>query len=88
MARGRKTALTVHLTTDERQTLQSWQHSWTIRAPRARRGRILLLLADGMPLIEIAAMVGMTRRGIYKWVERFMHDGVVGLVDTRDRHSR
>jgi len=67
MTRGRKTALTIHLTADERQTLQSWQHARTIRAPRARRGRILLLLAEGRPLVEIAATVGMTRRGIYKW---------------------
>jgi len=48
MARGRKTALTMQLTADERQTLMAWQRSTTIRAGRARRGRIILLLADGI----------------------------------------
>jgi len=66
MARGRKTALTIHLTAEERQTLTAWQRSTTIRAARARRGRILLLLADRVSLAQIAAMVGTNRRGVYK----------------------
>jgi len=34
---------------------------------RARRGRIILLLADGMSLVQVAAMVGTNCRGVYKW---------------------
>jgi hypothetical protein len=67
MARGRKTSLTIHLTADERQTLMAWQGSTAIPAGRARRGRMILLLADGMSLVQIAAMVGTNCRGIYKW---------------------
>ena len=83
MARGRKTSLTISLTTEERETLTAWQQSTTIRAGRARRGRIILLLADGVSLIEIADMVGTTRRGVYKWAKRFMQYRVEGLVDKR-----
>ena len=38
MPRGRKTALTIHLTADERQMLTAWQRSTTIQAGRAKRG--------------------------------------------------
>jgi biotin operon repressor len=88
MARGRKTALTIRLTADERQMLMVWQRATTIPAGLARRGRILLLLADGMPLTHIAATVGITRRFIYKWVQRFRDEGLEGLTDKPGRGYR
>ena len=88
MPRGRQTALTITLTADERQTLLAWQRSTTIPAARARRGRMLLLLADGRSLTEIAAMVGSSRRFVYKWVRRFQAHGLAGLADTRGRYRR
>ena len=54
MASGRKTSLTIDLTPEERQTLLAWQRSTTISAGRARRGRIILLVADGVPISLIA----------------------------------
>src|SRR6266705_2483193 len=62
MPRGRKTSLMIHLTAEERQTLLAWQRSTTIRAGRARRGRIILLIADGVPISQIAETVGISRR--------------------------
>ncbi len=88
MARGRKTTLTIHLTAEERQTLRSWQRSTTIPAGRARRGRILLLLAEGVPIAHIATTVGLSRRFVYKWTKRFLQDGLEGLVDKPGRGHR
>jgi len=88
MARGRKTALTIRLTPAERQTLLAWQRATTISAGRARRGRIILLMADGIPISDIAATVGISRRFIYKWVQRFQAKGVEGLTDKPGRGHR
>jgi len=89
MARGRKTALTMHLTGDQRQTLLAWQRSTAIPAGRARRGRMILLLADGVHLTQIAATVGISRRFVYKWARRFLAAGVAGLADhPRRGHAR
>jgi len=88
MARGRKTAFTIHLTPVERQTLLAWQRATTISAGHARRGRIILLLADGVPISHIATTVGISRRFVYKWVRRFVHAGLEGLADQRDRGKR
>ena len=88
MARGRKTSLTITLTPAERQTLLAWQRATTIAAGRARRGRLIVLVADGKPISEVAATVGISRRFIYKWVQRFQAQGVEGLIDKLGRGSR
>jgi hypothetical protein len=85
MARGQKTSFTIHLTSTERRTLLVWQRSTTISAGLARRGRILLLVAEGVPLTAVAATVGISRRHVYKWVQRFLHEGLPGLADRPGR---
>jgi DNA invertase Pin-like site-specific DNA recombinase len=87
MARGRTTSLTIRLTPVERRTLLAWQRATTISAGRARRGRIILLLADGVPISAIATTVGISRRFVYKWVQRFLGKGVEGLADKPGRGS-
>jgi transposase len=88
MARGRKTSLTIRLTPAERRTLLAWQRATTISAGRARRGRIILLMADGMPISDVAVTVGISRRFVYKWVQRFVTEGVEGLADKPGRGYR
>jgi hypothetical protein len=88
MPRGRKTAFTIRLTADERQTLLAWQHSTTIRAGDAKRGRILLLLAEGLSVVQVATMAGSTRRFVYKWARRFVQHGIEGLIDKPGRGRR
>jgi hypothetical protein len=88
MARGRKTSLTIRLTPAERQTLLAWQRATTLRAGLVRRARIILLLADGMTLTDIAATVGLSRRNTYKWIQRFMQEGLAGLEDKPGRGRR
>jgi hypothetical protein len=88
LPRGRKTALTLHLTPAERQTLRVWQRATTIPAGPARRGRIILLLADGMTITAITKTVGISRRFVYKWVQRFLEQGVEGLADKPGRGGR
>ena len=85
MARGRTTSLTISLTPTERQTLLAWQRATTIAAGRARRGRIILLVADRMSISDVAATVGISRRFVYKWVQRFLEKGIVGLADKPGR---
>ena len=81
MPRGRPTALIIHLTPTERQTLRAWQRATTIRAGLARRGRMILLAADRMPIAQIATTVGISRRFVYKWVQRFLEHGIEELTD-------
>jgi len=88
MPRGRKTSLAIRLTPAERQTLLTWQRSTLIPAGLARRGRILLLLADGVTITDIAATVGISRRHTYKWIQRFVQEGLEGLAEKPGRGHR
>ncbi len=88
MARGRRTSLTIRLTAKERRTLLAWQWSSTIPAGRARRGKVILLMADRVPISHIAATVGISRCFIYKWVQRFQQEGLAGLADKPGRGQR
>src|ERR671924_35003 len=88
MPRGRKTSLSIRLTPAQRQTLLAWQRSTPIPVGLARRARILLLLADGVTITDIAATVGISRRFVYKWVRRFLQEGLAGLVDKPGRGHR
>ena len=85
MARGRTTSFTIRLTPAERQTLLAWQRATTISPGLARRARIILLLADGMTITAIAATVGISRRHVYKWIQRFVQQGLEGLRDQPGR---
>jgi len=88
MPQGRHTALTIHLTDDEHQRLTQWQRSTTMPAGLVRRGRIILLLAERMPIAQIARTVGLSRRFVYKWASRFQVHGIAGLADTRGHWPR
>jgi transposase len=45
-------------------------------------------MADGVPISDIAATVGISRRFVYKWGQRFLEKGMVGLIDQPGRGSR
>jgi hypothetical protein len=88
MARGRRTALTIRLTPAQRRTLLGWQRATAIPAGLARRGRMILLVADGVPFAHVAATVGISRRFVYKWAQRFLEQGIEGLADRPGRSRR
>jgi len=88
MPRGRKTSLTIRLTPAQRQTLLAWQRATTVPAGLARRGRMVLLLADGMTITDAAATVGVSRRFVYKWIQRFVQEGLEGLEEKPRRDRR
>ena len=88
MARGRHTSITIRLTTKERQTLLAWQRSTSIPAGRARRGRVILLIANRVPISHIADTVGISRRFVYKWAKRFEKSRLDGLSDKPGRGQR
>ncbi len=83
--RGRTTQLSITLSPEDRILLESWQRSTTIQAGLARRGRIILLLSEGASISHISRTVGIRRRFIYKWVERFQALGIGGLNDKSGR---
>ena len=81
MARGRHTSLSVSLTSSDREALESMRRSTTIGAGLSNRARIILCISGSLSVTETACKVGIARRLVYKWVERFNDQGLEGLRD-------
>jgi transposase len=46
-------------------------------------------MAEGVPISTIVATIRISRRNVYKWVRRFLMQGIEGLADKQGRgHQR
>ena len=52
------------------------------------RARIILLTGDGLGTAEIMRRTGKSKPCVWRWQERFMHEGVGGLLRDKTRPSR
>ena len=52
------------------------------------RARIVLLTADGNGTNAITQAVGKDKTVVWRWQERFMHEGIDGLIRDKTRPSR
>jgi hypothetical protein len=79
--RGRKPALTMVVSEEERQSLQGWLRASKTPVGKARRARAILLLADGVTYARTAELVGLGERHVRKWARRFVERRLAGLDD-------
>ena len=79
--RGRKSALTVQMDDDTRQTLLGWLRAQKTPVGPAKRAWAMLLLAGGECFSATAKQVGLGDRHVRKWAKRFVRYGVAGLQD-------
>jgi leucine-zipper of insertion element IS481 len=84
---GMRTGITVDVKAADRARLEaivadrnSPQNVW--------RARIVLLTGDVLGTNEIMRQTGKSKTCLWRWQERFMHDGVDGLLHDKTRPSR
>ena len=85
MTQGRHTSILVILSADEQGELRQWLRSTTISAGRAKRARLILLIASGATITASARRAGLSRHHASKWLVRFQTHRLAGLYD---RHRR
>ena len=71
------------LRTGDRDELESWLRSRSLKAGLVKRARIVLLAADGAPNREIATRVGASPTTVIQWRSRYAERGLAGLEDHR-----
>jgi len=74
-------ATPVHLTNEDRRTLQSWERSGTTEQRLALRAKIVLLADQGIGTNAIAEEVGCMPNVVSKWRQRYAALGLSGLAD-------
>ena len=85
MTQGRKTTRGIELTDEQKTKLESWLRSTTMKAGHVRRAKIILMFASGESISEISRTVGVQRRIVYMWIDRFNEEGIEGLKDKEGR---
>ena len=77
----KKAPLKVVLDREQRIVLDEIARTLTYPYRDVIRARTILLLADGVSQVETARRVGLRRRIVRKWAERFVERGLRGLDD-------
>ncbi len=77
----KKAPLKVVLDREQRMVLDEIAHAMTYPYRDVIRARMILLLADGVSQAEVGRRVGLRRRIVRKWAERFVERGLLGLND-------
>ena len=88
MARGRKSAIRLELSSTERTTLEHWQRSTAIAAGLMVRVMSLRLLAAGRSHTSVAQAVGVQRTVVRKGARRFLTERLAGLTDASGRGAK
>src|SRR5664280_843847 len=75
------TARRIELTAEEEQTLRMWTRAGTTEQRLARRARVILCCAQGLPIREVGERCGISQISVFKWKRRFLEKRLDGLTD-------
>jgi len=81
-------AAPLHLSPQQRRTLESWSRAHNTPQRVSTRARIILRAADGRSNNAIAAELGITRTPVIEWRKRFVAEGVESLGKIRPGRGR
>jgi len=84
---GPRSTRVVELSEEGRAGLEAVARRTTVSAGLARRARIVLLAAEGVPLDRIGRQIGVDRNVVRLWVDRYRAGGLASLED-RPRPGR
>jgi transposase len=77
--------ITVDVSATDRARLEAIAADRNSRQKHAWRARIILATADGLGTNEVMRRAGVSKPCVWRWQERFMHEGVAGLLRDKTR---
>ena len=80
-----RTGITFTVSADERQRLRAIAAAPTSPQKHVWRAQIILLSGEGAGTSAIMAVTGKSRTCVWRWQERFMTEGVDGLLREKTR---
>jgi len=85
---GVRTGVTFHLNPTDRTRLQAIVDDRNSPQKHVWRARIVLATADGLGTATIMRAAGVSKTAVWRWQERFMAEGVDGLLRDNTRPAR
>src|SRR5215203_6793164 len=83
-----RTGISITLTSLDRHRLEALTSNRNTAQKHVWRAAIVLLSADGVGTAEIMRRTGTSKTCVWRWQERFMQEGVDGLLRDKTRPSR
>ncbi len=83
-----RTGVTVDVSSADRERLLAISADRNSPQKHVWRARIVLLTAEGHGTAEIMRQAGVAKTAVWRWQERFMQEGVDGLLRDKTRPSR
>ena len=83
-----RTGVTVYLSPTDRKRLQAIVDDRNSRQKHVWRVRTVLATADGLGTATIMRTAGVSKTAVWRWQERFMSEGVDGLLRDKTRPAR
>ena len=83
-----RTGILITLTSSDRHRLEVLTSNRNTAQKHVWRAAIVLLSADGVGTTEIMRRTGTSKTCVWRWQERFMEEGVDGLLRDKTRPSR
>jgi transposase len=81
-------ATTIAFTETDRQALSAIVRDCNSRHKHVWRAQIVLLSAEGCGTMELTRRTGTSRTSVWRWQERFLAEGIPGLLRDKTRPSR
>jgi transposase len=83
-----RNGVTVHLSPTDRKRLRAIVDDRNSSQKHVWRAQIVLATADGLGTVEIMRTAGVSKMAVWRWQERFMAEGVEGLLRDKTRPPR
>jgi transposase len=80
--------ISITVTSEDRGRLEAIVRDRNSLQKHVWRARIVLMTADGVGTNGIVQATGKDKTAVWRWQERFMHEGVAGLLRDKTRPSR
>jgi transposase len=80
-----RTGISITVTSDDRRRLEGIVGDRNRAQKYIARAKVILATADGLGTNEIVRRSGLSKPNVWRWQERFMHEGVDGLLRDKTR---
>src|SRR3954471_19404801 len=80
-----RAGIEITVTAEDRRRLEAIVRDRNSAQKHAARAKVILTTADGCGTMVIARRSGLSKPAVWRWQERFMHDGVDGLLRDKTR---
>jgi len=80
-----RTGISVTVTPDDRRQLEAIVADRNRAQKHVARAKVILATADGCGTNEVVRRSGLSKPVVWRWQERFMHEGIAGLLRDKTR---